>query len=272
MHTWDIERSNILIHEDIVHWNKEHPTKIMDYKKVERLDNFYKFKSYLVEEYDTVVNNCRASLSSYINENPGEHPWWLPWFYSWDKSVQLKKSYEDKHGILYDYVIKLRPDVIFRPGIHLEDILKRGLNNLFGVNQLYDPDNMDDIIFISSSEIADDVSDWWKHRIINRYYLDKTTPSLCYLHRYISTKVPVVSLGLNYLGNEHSISLLRDECTIFDTLLEYEKCAEGNKLLYHIEFTEQDVRHITSIDMIRLFNSTNDIRKFVPPIIGKLCE
>lgn len=83
-----------------------------------------------------------------------------PLWYSWYKSVLLKSRHEHAAGFTYDYVIKLRPDIIFDSKAKLID----EINNITDNETLYAQGFFsydhwfNDVFFISRSHVMDNAS------------------------------------------------------------------------------------------------------------------
>jgi hypothetical protein len=81
------------------------------------------------------------------NVKPKLRPHW----YSWYKVNQLKKIYEEDNNFTYDYVIKLRPDIIFSNNDSLQSDIDYCLNYKLE-NSIY---LKDDVFYIADSKTMD---------------------------------------------------------------------------------------------------------------------
>jgi hypothetical protein len=77
------------------------------------------------------------------------------WAYSFWKSNELKKQYENENNFKYDYVIKLRGDLIFWPNFFLKPIFDYIENNKFDKIPMY---HLEDMLYLSTSEGIDIMS------------------------------------------------------------------------------------------------------------------
>jgi hypothetical protein len=75
-----------------------------------------------------------------------------PWAYSFWKSNELKKEYEIENNFKYDYVIKLRGDLIFWPDFTVKPIFERVFDKKLPMYHL------EDMFYLSTSEGMDIMS------------------------------------------------------------------------------------------------------------------
>jgi hypothetical protein len=262
IHTWDVDYHNVLTGETPDHFRSVTPNIKLDRTKLVTLNSLYKFKSCRVEEYDSTLTDLKHMFSNYITSDQ----WIIPWFYSWHKSVILKKMFEEKNDTKYDIVIKLRPDVIFDPDLRLIDYINLIKNNDFGINMVYNDNGKfmtDDIVFISNSVVSDSASHWWIHRLVTGEYADQTYSAFEHFYNFLVKKeITPIDLNLHYLGNNYKLGLLRQECTMFNSLLEFNKCVECDRLHYHV-LTADELTHITPGELSKLRVETNNSRKML---------
>ena len=85
------------------------------------------------------------------------------WAYSFWKANELKKEYENENNFKYDYVIKLRPDILLHPNRRLSqdiEMYKSELDNgEFYIENLIrdwniDSHTIDDVYFLSNSNVS----------------------------------------------------------------------------------------------------------------------
>ncbi len=76
--------------------------------------------------------------------------------YSWRKSVVLKQRYEQVNGFKYDYVFKLRPDIIMHPSRRMSYVIDQIRSREFIVDS-YCPNTqtINDVWFAASNNIMD---------------------------------------------------------------------------------------------------------------------
>ena len=97
---------------------------------------------------------------------------WDSLFYSFKKSIDLKKKYEEHNNFKYDLVFKIRPDIVFNPeciGMNIQKL------NFGEVVTTWEPPqvphelnmyNVDDIMFGGTSETIDKVSDIYEEFVV----------------------------------------------------------------------------------------------------------
>lgn len=139
IHTWDITT-----YKKGDYHNSHSPTFDWDAIKIkeEYLKEFleiYKPKKYEITPFLEFRKNIENS-SNFL----------MPaWTYSFWKSNELKKDFEKENNFKYDYVIKLRGDLIFWPNFKLEVILKKIINLSIDKIPMY---HLEDMLYLSTSE------------------------------------------------------------------------------------------------------------------------
>lgn len=263
LHTWNLDYHNVLTGETPEHFGQANPNLNLDLNKVEKLKEFYKFKLAEVDDYWAAMNSSSDMFSNYVISDQ----WIIPWFYSWHKSVLLKKKWENINGFKYDVVVKLRPDVIFNKELTLKDYIDRIADNDFGINLIYNDSGImvpDDIVFVSKGNTCDLVADWWIDRLVTKSYLKTDKNTFSYFYDFIKSRgVNPVDLDLPYVGENYKIGLLRQECTIFDSVSEFDKCVECDRLHYHV-LEQKSVKHISEQELAVLKEHTLAMRKTLP--------
>lgn len=93
---------------------------------------------------------------------------WSSLFYSFAKSLELKRDYEIENNFIYDIVVKSRPDILFHPSKtfkvpHLENNVIHSSHG--GIMALeYHMYNVNDILFLSNSFSMDLLSNLYFYR------------------------------------------------------------------------------------------------------------
>jgi hypothetical protein len=114
-------------------------------QEIEEFNDAYSFKGLVVDS------------KSQIEFRGNDH--WSSLFYSYSKSILLKRKYEIENNFKYDVVIKSRPDVLFHPDKTL--FIPRLYNNCIYTNSgqpmpgEYNMFNLNDIIFLGNSYTMD---------------------------------------------------------------------------------------------------------------------
>lgn len=145
IHTWDITTHkkgdyHNSHHEsfdwDTIRLEKEYLDKFLNiYKPVKfELTPFLKFRKEIEDTADYLMP---------------------PWAYSFWKSNELKKEYEIEHNFKYDYVIKLRGDLVFWPNFNVKPIIEYLSNTEFKKLPMY---YLEDMLYLSTSEGMDIMS------------------------------------------------------------------------------------------------------------------
>jgi len=130
IHTWKIENiEDYLSTVADLQYKERDNTVIFDYEYLKK----YNYESLLIESYDSKKQLFQKKLdclkfSSYYREDVGP----ISMHYSIFKSNQLKKDYEESHGIVFDRVIRMRFDSDFQDKELNLDQLTDDLNIPFG--------------------------------------------------------------------------------------------------------------------------------------------
>jgi hypothetical protein len=154
-----------------------------------------------------------------------------PHMISWYQSILLKQQYEITNNMQFDYVVKLRPDIIFRPGNTLSNILSNLDTMDFGINHLHHDDSLltyevDDVFYVSSSYAMD---------IAAQFVPDTITQPLPSkrMYKYLTEHgLRPVNLDYNYWDQLPKHTILREHCIAYDTESQFDLCAECNLRLH----------------------------------------
>jgi hypothetical protein len=141
-----------------------HAWDITSYKKGDysgsHLDSFdwdsVKLKDEYLNEFLEIYKPLKYEITSFLKfreevENSKDYMM-PPWAYSFWKSNELKKQYEKENEFKYDYVIKLRGDLIFWPNFFLSPVIEYIKNNNFDKIPMY---HLEDMLYLSTSEGMD---------------------------------------------------------------------------------------------------------------------
>ncbi len=263
MHTWDLDYHNVLTGESLEHFDTFNKGNLqLKELKVQQLSALYNFRSIEVEPYHKTIVNFSDMFSNYIEDDR----WLIPWFYSWHKSIILKKKFEATNNFKFDVVVKLRPDVVFNKEITLQKLIDSVSDNDFGINMIYnDAGTMvtDDIVFVNKGSVSDKIADWWIHRLVTKEYLEPISPFAQFYTFIKSRDINPVDLNIYYLGDDYKIGLLRQECTMFSPVSEFDKCVECDRLHYHITRQEQ-LKHISLEEVNKIKEETLRARGILP--------
>lgn len=124
----------------------------------------------VVESYDMAVKRmeqergvpaCHPDRVGYRTNGVSDR--WIPMYYSWYRSVLLKRDHELMNGFTYDLVVKLRPDVIYPRARSLQEETAAWQQDrsLFYVDCPVLDGRIDDVLWYASSHIMDRASCFW---------------------------------------------------------------------------------------------------------------
>ena len=93
---------------------------------------------------------------------------WRALFYSFAKSLELKRNYEIKNNFVYDIVVKSRPDILFHPSktFKIPDLENNVIHTSHGgiMKGEYHMYNVNDILFLSNSFTMDLLTNLYFYR------------------------------------------------------------------------------------------------------------
>ncbi len=173
-----------------------------------------------------------------------------PLWCSWYESIKLKQHHEKLNFFTYDYVIKLRSDLLIRPGIRLVDLIEKIDSRGFGTPDAYknfrNQMSLEDEFFISNSHVMDFAAEFVA-----------TNSSAAYMHNDLYThltnaRIRVVPLGFAFANETRPCNhgILRPECTHYDPVTQFEHCEECNKRINYPQnwfpnvMSEQEVEEL----------------------------
>jgi len=241
IHTWDVETKKNYNATRII----SKPTELKQ-STIDDIIKVYNPKKIVVENWNTVSKIDNESIAGFTLKQLIPPMW-----YSLSKSMEYKKEYEIQNNFEYDYVIKLRTDIIFPPIRNLKTEIELGnfknTPNLYIENrqQIINTDVhfIDDVYFISNSKNMNIVGDYYYNlrNNININNFSKGWPFGYGLPRYlIENNINIIENNLyaEYAGIDYKYSIYRNECLHLSPLEEFEKCwlcddyyfgASGNK-------------------------------------------
>lgn len=170
MHTWD--------HSEPKPWHNESLKSRQYGKQNVIVTNTYEIIDSFVKEYDSKFISVKIDNFNAWRPAFSDYKDFSPHWYSWEESIRLKKEQEQKAGITYDYVLKIRPDLLFHPEASLTDEIQHSSqdsNRFYAMG--YTDYRVDDVFFLARSDIMDKVSKFqssinefnWKTNIVGDY-------------------------------------------------------------------------------------------------------
>lgn len=167
MHTWDITQSK--------KWNQESLkfSELQVFNNIE-VNSTYKIIKDFTDCYDTKFLKIKIeNFSNWNLTHLSKFTNFSPLWYSWQESISLKREIEIKSSIQYDYIIKMRPDVIYPEERSLEDdieYIKDKPSVFFTMG--YSPARVDDVFFICRSGIMDVASTFYSNTLCRDWVND----------------------------------------------------------------------------------------------------
>lgn len=208
VHTWDQNsHRNVMGLQTLA--RPDEPVLAVD------LDNFisaYKPKYFLVENqkkyYQEILENY-GSTGTLINA-----------YYSFYKSIELKKTYEQENNFTYDVVVKLRPDIIFPKDRTFDQDLLEYSANPEAIYSL----RHDDIYQIGNSANMNIAADFYNTKSLHGNLDWPMNKFLSWLEKN----------KINFTGlNDYRSTIIRPESSYFCSLNNYDEICLINSQLYN---------------------------------------
>lgn len=227
MHTWNINTQK----------NTKGLTKVekesVSIEQVETYKKIFNIKKINFEDYDeTFNNNYIGDVNNKVFLNIIQPLW-----YSFKKSVDLKKEYEKENNLIYDVVIKIRTDIIFRENRRLIDDLnyynqsedeKRVFIESVSPPLVKNFNFMNEVYFFSTSENMDKISKFYDHVMIHY----KNTGTFDSIHNFLieNNITPLDYSNYTRISENTGFVILRPEC--LEHIHSFIECQNCEKYYY----------------------------------------
>jgi len=209
---------------------------------INKINEIYQPKKFLIEDYNVVIKRESVIITNNYELFGPLQPFW----YSFMKSVDFKREYEIENGFEYDFVLKLRPDIIFpkeRKLKHLLELFEKGEDGIFIENTLPDVDIesefVDDVLFFAKSKIMDIASQYfteynkkYKNDMKEDWYMGHPL-KYGFVKNLYNNSVKILEMvgRTKFHAGETSYTIYRKECIEYSPIDEYMKCFKCD--LYH---------------------------------------
>jgi hypothetical protein len=223
VHTWDSSYEKPTPHqveEAGGYWN----AKIHGKSNKQDID-FEKFKE--------IYNFTKIEITPFFDSNGNETCPGGTWqWYSWLHSINLKKQHEIENKIKYDYVVKIRPDIIYHESLSLANIINNlPVNSVTTLEELvgsHGEMSIDDVFYLTDSSTMDLIVSFVN--TIQALPGGKSHQSMLYNH-IIANGVKINNLNAGYFTGKYAV--LRQQCISFCTITEFDKCEKMDKQIYY---------------------------------------
>jgi hypothetical protein len=176
--------------------------------------------------------------------------------------LELVKNFEKENGFEYDVVIKMRFDVIYEPGVVLDNLFAKYLNRIndgeFFADSIWisdeqlNPYTIHDVFYIHNSKIINQL------KLFNDYHISKIKEEENY-HKIFGTFLKNQGIPFDeclpemdkYWAPLREISL-----NFFDINTDFNKIMECNRILYN-----HDYQHLTDVRYIDYY-TLNELKKY----------
>jgi hypothetical protein len=213
VHTWDIKTDP----------NQQKPDDPNILINVDRsvFSEFYRLYNPLymvVEPY-----RLRAVASTWggerVDAKTGRN--YVSMFESIYESNQIKMIHEQKHGFVYDRVIRIRPDLTFNPTRNLrDDLIAAPIDDKTFVSEYhksnFNDGKLEDIYWVASSPVMDKICNFHEHRASSGSRGDWQVEMANWV------KSPDLGLIIKRIGADHDVRILREKDTL-DVISEWDK-------------------------------------------------
>lgn len=186
VHTWDVETTSMNLHVDIgKEVNKPYP---VPQEVFDTFKNIYNPKEMVVDEYASVaIRNAPGGL----RYNHKVNDYVVSLFESVYYANELKRNFEIKNSMTYDFVVRCRPDLIFSHDKSLEkDLIECCDNHLvYGAHKkCFGVERVEDIFWIAKSQVMDCVANFYEYYARPSNYIGVNRDWQFVLSHYIQTK------------------------------------------------------------------------------------
>jgi hypothetical protein len=246
IHTWD--RNKDRNYNGSIIGNRE---SYLDDLIIQKITEIYNPKIFKIENYDkTIKKEAVVQTNNYELFGPIQ-----PFWYSFMKSVEYKTDYELKNGFKYDYVLKLRPDIIFpnqRKLKHLLELFEENSNGMFIENTESDVDIesefVDDVLFFGNSNTMDIASTYFIE-YNKKYTLNKELQKYGFIKHLYDNSIKVLDMvgRTKFHAGETSYTIYRKECLKYSPINEYMKCFDCDAYYYKDAKTTDEKLFITEL-------------------------
>ena len=186
-----------------------------DWEDLKTFKELYNIQDFSIENYDEVKNHYTENNLHFYSL-----------FYSWYKSLELLENYTTSTGEEFDLIVKLRPDIMFRPGRNfLKEVLTAFLKNrttdVFLVENLV-PDwntttHVNDVCWVSTPNLM---------KLAKQYFFENQQDNTkTFVNHLRNHSIKLGNLGYGYC-------CVKLECMEYAILQEYEKCFECEQFYF----------------------------------------
>jgi hypothetical protein len=210
-HTWNVNTRKPLNANGI--YRQGYP---LDDSTLNEFREFYKLHGKIVvENYDQIKESKTSNH-------------WNPMHYSWRRSIELMQDYSQITNLNFDFVVKLRPDVLPRStrsmGREIANCLLKNDKECFFSESTYAAPNgvMDDVIYYATPAIMDRVSKF-------AYFQEET--GMQGLKQYLDMQ-QIKSASTVQDLSEMGYAILREESLHRDPIADWEGCYNDDMHFY----------------------------------------
>jgi hypothetical protein len=215
IHTWNINKQKCYNLNNELNNQKQ----IINNSDLQNFVRNYKPKKIQIDDYDEIFENEKTETG--INIFNILQPMW----YSYKKSIELKKQYESENNVKYDFVVKLRPDILFKENRKLSqdlEFIKKDSNIFienFPLNWDEDTKTVDDVYFVSNSSNMEKISCYYDEFIKRGLEFG----SWSFIKHLNSNGIePIDMIDYKKINRYFDYSVLRPEC--IHLINDFEEC------------------------------------------------
>ena len=210
-HTWDINTRKPYNANGI-----HRPGYPLDRDTLTKFVTTYRLQGKIVvEKYDDIFE---------IKKSTG----WNPMHYSWRRSIEVMQDYQKITNSNFDFVVKLRPDLLTRPTRSMSKeiancLLKHDKNSFFAESTYSGQQGIiDDVVYYAQPEIMDRASKF--------AYVQETT-NMMGIKPYLEQENINLACSVQDL-HEMGYAILREESLHRDPINDWQGCFEDDMKFY----------------------------------------
>lgn len=237
IHTWNINTTKP--YNGIIENNE---LEFVSNEYIEKIKSIYNPKEINVENFFEF--NQKYPQRFYISEL----------WYSFMKSVEMKRNFEIKNNFTYDYVVKLRPDIIFHPDRKLMDDIKILSGNQFYIENFYNEMHdgrlwSDDVYFFSNSINMDNASKFYDVAIDTYYRYENrgdgdSSKFYIFTDHLIKHNIEITSAynWREFHQEKYRYAIYRKECFEFSPMTDFMDCFYCDHHFFDANINKDDAK------------------------------
>lgn len=230
IHTWDVNEQKAYNASDI-YPDKEYVTN----NTIGKITEIYNPIVFEVENFSEARSKSTVNILNQHFLFNSISPQW----YSFMKCVGFKKKYEDENNFKYDYVLKLRMDLLFTENRRLSneiELFSEYSENYIYIENYSDHNNhifIDDVFYLSKSNTMNMVSTYYNEMESIGCQLSQIQYSLFDHLIKMDVKICSIDNWTDFYNGVFTYTIYRPECLPYSPMNQFNECVECDR--YHFD-------------------------------------